>query len=511
MIERYVRVHSRAQHGIQVRPVTIEVHTPSRGRLKSTIIGWPEELTERTLKLLRTAIETSGFRFPQAPVVLEVQGEHLPGDRFLQLPMAIALLALTEQLQGAEDFANCEFYGALNEQGEVNAPYDLPPFPHVLASRDSERCAVIPHEYQQYCSRIAGARLVPATHLAHAYLRLRRGDARAIEPCAGQAYQPEVTQMDLAHLEAPPHLYTGLLIAAVGGHSLCIDQRGAGVTSIDIARCLHSLLPPLTAEESLLLANLGAHRGLSISLDGLGQRRFESLPFDSIANDLLGFPPRIGRLLSAHLGVLWLSADSLARWGCETVERLTASLATGEIRWSWGADTVAVPAQVQLVIKTPAQRDCPCGNRNRSKLQPCHCSPEEIATYVQRLSPQDLLDRCPLRLVLETGMEYNPEYCGSMNNGMHAQAIVRARRRQMERSGRLNAQLTPEQLAAFRVISPAAEQRLTEAAFNHAASPARMHAVSTVALSLADFAGSAEVDESHVSSALPLCGLGEAA
>ncbi|THD29332.1 magnesium chelatase domain-containing protein, partial [Pantoea sp. R102] len=112
------KVLTRAALGVQAPLVTIEVHI-SNGLPALTLVGLPETTVKEARERVRSAIINSGFTFPAKRVTINLAPADLPkeGGRY-DLPIAIAILAASEQLPG-DKLAHYEFLGELALNGAL--------------------------------------------------------------------------------------------------------------------------------------------------------------------------------------------------------------------------------------------------------------------------------------------------------------------------------------------------------------------------------------------------------
>ena len=107
---RFARVASRAQLGLDAPPVWIEVHlTP--GLPAVNVVGMAESTVRESKERVRSAIISSGFKWPDARITINLSPAELPkvGARF-DLAIAVGLLAASGQIK--PDLADGkEFFG----------------------------------------------------------------------------------------------------------------------------------------------------------------------------------------------------------------------------------------------------------------------------------------------------------------------------------------------------------------------------------------------------------------
>ncbi len=105
--------------GVQGRPVVVEVHV-SNGLPGFTIVGLPDEACRESRDRVRAALLSSGLRWPQQRVTVNLapSGVRKGGGTGLDLPIAIGLLVATDQLP-AQAVGGAAFVGELGLDGSL--------------------------------------------------------------------------------------------------------------------------------------------------------------------------------------------------------------------------------------------------------------------------------------------------------------------------------------------------------------------------------------------------------
>ncbi|HLQ62820.1 MAG TPA: ATP-binding protein, partial [Candidatus Acidoferrales bacterium] len=290
-----------------------------------------------------------------------------------------------------------------------------------------------------------------------------------------------------------------LELAAAGGHHLLFSgPPGAGKTML--ARCLPGILPPLSLEEAIEVAQV---RSLLGDLPGSGPldwvRPFRS-PHHGISQaGLIGGGSglaRPGEISRAHLGVLFL--DELAEFDAATLQAVRQPIEGGRVTITRSGGSVSYPARFQLVAAT---NPCPCGwagDRQRA----CRCTPGAADAYQRALSGP-LLDRIDLRV----GVSRPPlEALASEPRGEASAAVrervVAARAAQDRRQGCLNSLLKPARLREHAALEPAARRALERWAAERGLTARGFHRAWRVARTAADLEGAPAILERHVLEAL---------
>ena len=174
------------------------------------------------------------------------------------------------------------------------------------------------------------------------------------------------------------------------------------------------------------------------------------------------------------------------------------ALAAADLVVARSGGSVSYPARFMLVAAT---NPCPCGWTGDG-LRPCRCTPAAIDTYQRRLSGP-LLDRIDIqvavrRVPLDT---LASEPSGEASSKVR-ERVVRARRRQLQRQGSLNAQLKPVRLRQLAGLAPPSRRTLERWSAQRGMTARGFHRAWRVARTAADLDGSEQIEEHHVLEAL---------
>jgi magnesium chelatase family protein len=264
-----------------------------------------------------------------------------------------------------------------------------------------------------------------------------------------------------------------------------------------LAQRLPGLLPPMTSTEALESAAVHSLAG-SFKLAHWNQRPFRA-PHHSASSAALvggGGTPRPGEISLAHNGTLFL--DELPEFQRGVLEALREPLETGQINIARAAHRAEFPARFQLVA---AMNPCPCGWLGHPAGK-CRCTPDQVARYRGKLSGP-LLDRIDLMLDVPAVDEADLSARGDGESSATVRTRVTAARAvQIERQGKPNARLNPDEVDRHARPDEAGAQLLKQAMARLSLTARAYHRILKVARSIADLAGIEQISSAHVAEAI---------
>lgn len=267
-----------------------------------------------------------------------------------------------------------------------------------------------------------------------------------------------------------------------------------------LASRLPSILPLLTEAQALESAAIVSISDKCFDANNWLKPPYRSPHHTASAPALVGggSNPQPGEISLAHNGLLFL--DELPEFDRKVLEVLREPLETGHITISRAARQADFPARFQLIA---AMNPCPCGYLGDPSGR-CHCSVEQVSRYRAKISGP-LLDRIDMHLevprvsheVLRKGSPGGEESSATIR-----QRVIQARNIAMARSGKANSKLSAPDVKQICTLSEQGHQLLEQAMNSFGLSHRAYHRILKLARTIADLAGSEQIEIPHLSEAI---------
>ncbi len=499
----FCSVLSGGVRGVDSFPVHVETDI-SNGMPCFDMVGYIGSEVREAKDRVRTALKNAGFTLPVARITVNLSpGDIKKSGTGYDLPVALSILSCMEVLD-AGSLHDVFIAGELSLSGQVCATKGILPM-LLRARRDGIKRCIIPAANSGEGSVVEGMEIYTVTDLSEtvAFLLGQKSLCPLVSHLKEDLMADRDYEHDFSRIRGQKMARRGAEIAAAGLHNLIMmGPPGAGKTLI--AKCIPSIMPPLSEDECLEVSSIYSVRGALSSDEPLITRRpFVAAHSSSTDISLVGggLVPRPGAVSLAHKGVLFL--DEIPEFSRKALEALRQPLEDGVVHITRNRDICSFPADFMLVA---AMNPCPCGNW--PDMNRCTCDEARRSRYLSKISGP-FLDRMDICIVAEKVSPFDiqsreqPECSASIR-----QRIVTAHTIQKKRftglSISFNSQMGNHEIEQFCRLTPPREELMKQMAAKYEMSARTYYRVLKVARTIADLSGQNDIGDDAILEAVRL-------
>ena len=495
------KVNTVSLYGLEPHIVTVEADV-SNGIPAFDIVGLPEAAVRESRERVKAALKNAGFVFPAKRIIVNLAPADLKknGTGF-DLPIAVALLAATEQIAPEFIGSHMYFLGELSLDGSVSAVNGVLPMAGGICHRDEEAVLFVPAANAKEAALNGEGTVYGVDSLSQLEALLTGTETAEPVISSEEDFASETADsggyIDMKDIKGQSLVKRGMEIAAAGGHNvLLIGVPGSGKTLL--ARSFPTILPPLSRKEALEVTSVHSLAG-ELGDDYLVRKRpFRAPHHTSSAVSLTGggIYPKPGEISLALHGVLFL--DEIVEFPKNVLQVLRQPLEDKTVHISRASGTCTFPADFQLIA---ACNPCPCGYFGDPEKE-CTCSEHQVSRYFNKLGGP-MMDRLDIHMNVArvTFSELHNESEEESSAEIRSR-VLKARALQHQRYEALeiecNAGLDRRYLGEFCSLDKEAAATLKRV-FDRLCLSARGHdRILKVARTIADLSGEKDISSDHI-------------
>ncbi|MBU6158458.1 MAG: YifB family Mg chelatase-like AAA ATPase [Bacteroidetes bacterium] len=489
-----------------VHAITISVEVNVSAGAHFYIVGLPDSAVKECEHRIESALKNRGYYFPRTKVIVNLAPADIrkTGSAF-DLPIAMAILGATGQLNDPESLQSLMMMGELGLDGSVKAIKGVLPIA-LQARKENFKALIVPKPNEREAGMVSDLTVYGIEHLEELIHYLN--GTNTLTPVSVDAQEAffqaqSAFENDFEEVKGQANIKRALEIAAAGSHNaILIGPPGAGKTML--AKRLPTILPPLSLEEALETTKIHSVAGKLPDYTTLVAKRPFRMPHHTISDVALvggGTQPQPGEISLAHNGVLFL--DELPEFKRTVLEVMRQPMEERKVTISRAKLSIDFPASFMLIA---SMNPCPCGFFNHPDKE-CTCAAGAVQKYLNKISGP-LLDRIDLHVeVTPVAFKELSHSARGENSAVIRERVIAARAIQYQRfKGEegiySNAQMNSRLLREICLIDPTGQQLLKTAMERLNLSARAYDRILKVSRTIADLAQAEHIEPAHLAEAI---------